>query len=64
MPTQARRIAIKNGLRYAYTGTVHDVTGGSANRDVCGQAIVARDWFVLVDWQLTGEGAIKSTGPE
>jgi pyruvate formate lyase activating enzyme len=27
--TMARRIAMKNGIRYAYTGNVHDPEGGS-----------------------------------
>jgi hypothetical protein len=28
---RARRIAIRNGLRYAYTGNVHDVEGGTTS---------------------------------
>ena len=27
--SRARRIAMKNGVRYAYTGNVHDEAGGS-----------------------------------
>ncbi|HET8579421.1 MAG TPA: AmmeMemoRadiSam system radical SAM enzyme, partial [Nitrospiraceae bacterium] len=40
--TMARRIAIKNGLRYAYTGNVHDEEGGSTYCHQCGQKLVGR----------------------
>jgi len=34
--TRARRIAMKNGVRYAYTGNVHDEAGGSTYCHQCG----------------------------
>ncbi|MCZ6580636.1 MAG: AmmeMemoRadiSam system radical SAM enzyme, partial [Nitrospirae bacterium] len=34
--TRARRIALKNGIRYAYTGNVHDEPGGSTSCHGCG----------------------------
>jgi pyruvate formate lyase activating enzyme len=36
--TMARRIAMKNGIRYAYTGNVHDPEGGSTFCHECGQS--------------------------
>jgi pyruvate formate lyase activating enzyme len=42
--TRARRIAIDNGVRYAYTGNVHDVAGGATICRGCGAAVIERDW--------------------
>jgi pyruvate formate lyase activating enzyme len=54
--TRARRIAMNNGVRYAYTGNVHDAGGGSTYCHHCGQKLIGRDWYVLSDWNLTPEG--------
>ena len=60
--TRARRIAVKNGVRYAYTGNVHDTRGGSTYCHNCGTVLVGRDWYVLSTWNLTDEGACTSCG--
>ncbi|MBI4545240.1 MAG: AmmeMemoRadiSam system radical SAM enzyme [Gemmatimonadetes bacterium] len=52
--TRAREIAIRNGVRYAYTGNVHDQAGGSTYCHGCGQLLIGRDWYVLSDWNLRG----------
>jgi len=52
----ARRIATKNGIRYAYTGNVHDPDGGTTYCHHCGAALIGRDWYVLTDWKLTDDG--------
>lgn len=54
--TRARRIAMNNGIRYVYTGNVHDQQGGSTYCHHCGQRLIGRDWYELSDWNLTGEG--------
>jgi pyruvate formate lyase activating enzyme len=54
--TRARRIALANGVRYAYTGNVHDTEGGSTNCHGCGEVLIERDWYRLGAWNLTGEG--------
>lgn len=54
--TMARRIAMKNGIRYAYTGNVHDSQGGSTYCHQCGNLLIGRDWYVLSTWNLTAEG--------
>jgi pyruvate formate lyase activating enzyme len=54
--TMARRIAVKNGLRYAYTGNVHDEEGGSTFCHHCGRKLIGRDWYVMTDWHLTDDG--------
>jgi len=61
--TRARRIAIGNGLRYVYTGNVHDEAGGSTYCHHCGEILIGRDWYVLTKkWNLTPEGACRSCG--
>ncbi|MCG6868513.1 MAG: AmmeMemoRadiSam system radical SAM enzyme [Gammaproteobacteria bacterium] len=58
----ARRIAKKNGVRYAYTGNVHDMAGGSTYCHACGERLIARDWYVLSGWNLTDDGHCMSCG--
>ena len=60
--TLARRIAIKNGLRYAYTGNVHDEDGGSTYCHQCGRKLIGRDWYVLTGWNLTDGGLCLDCG--
>jgi pyruvate formate lyase activating enzyme len=59
---RARAIARNNGVRYAYTGNVHDKEGGSTYCHACGQCVIGRDWFVLSEWNLTAEGRCASCG--
>jgi pyruvate formate lyase activating enzyme len=59
---RARRIALGNGLRYAYTGNVHDEEGGSTYCHGCGERLIGRDWFVLSEWNLTPDGACAHCG--
>ena len=54
--TRARLIAIDNGVRHAYTGNVHDKSGGSTYCHECGKLLIGRDWYVLSEWNLTPEG--------
>jgi pyruvate formate lyase activating enzyme len=60
--TRARQIAVGNGVRYAYTGNVHDETGGSTYCHECGERLVGRDWYVLTDWRLGAGGACDRCG--
>ena len=59
---QARRIAMENGVRYAYTGNVHDHEGGSTYCHSCGGRLIERDWYVLGEWNLSGDGHCNSCG--
>jgi len=54
--SRARAIAVESGLRYAYTGNVHDRVGGSTYCHECGELLIGRDWYVLDDWNLTANG--------
>jgi pyruvate formate lyase activating enzyme len=57
--SKAREIAIRNGLRYVYTGNVHDENGGSTYCHHCGQKLVGRDWYILTTWNLNEEGRCR-----
>jgi pyruvate formate lyase activating enzyme len=59
---RARQIALKNGLRYAYTGNIHDEEGGSTYCHQCDQKLIGRDWYVLSDWNVTDDGRCKFCG--
>jgi pyruvate formate lyase activating enzyme len=50
--TRARNIARKKGLRYVYTGNVHDHDSGSTWCPGCGHRLIERDWHVLGEWNL------------
>jgi pyruvate formate lyase activating enzyme len=60
--TRARQIALGNGVRYAYTGNVHDPEGGSTYCLDCGRVLIGRDWYVLSEWNLTPEGRCDICG--
>jgi len=58
----ARQIAMKNGIRYAYVGNVHNKDGDSTWCHQCGNLLIGRDWYVLSDWNLTPEGRCNQCG--
>ena len=60
--SRARRIAMKNGIRYAYTGNVHDERGNSTYCHQCGQKLIGRDWYSLGVWNLTADGHCNACG--
>ncbi len=59
---RARRIAMKNGVRYAYTGNVHDEEGQSTYCHHCGTRVIGRDWYVITEWNLTDDGRCRQCG--
>lgn len=54
--SRARQIALKNGLKFVYTGNVHDPVGGTTCCPGCGAAVIVRDWHSLTAWNLTPDG--------
>ena len=60
--TRARGIALAEGLRYVYTGNVHDSEGGTTYCPGCGAVVVVRDWYVLNRYELTESGGCLSCG--
>ena len=57
--TRARSIALANGVRYAYTGNVHDADGGSTTCQGCGALLIERDWYRLGRYDLTDDGRCR-----
>ncbi len=60
--SRARRIALANGIRYAYTGNVHDADGGSTYCPRCGDRVIERDWYRLGEYRLTDDGCCARCG--
>jgi len=58
----ARRVAMANGVRYAYTGNVHDPAGASTFCPGCGELLIERDWYRLGKWSLDAQGCCGSCG--
>lgn len=62
--TRARTIAMNNGLRFVYTGNVHDHNGGSTYCPGCGNVVIGRDWYVLTKWNLDDCGRCAQCGTQ
>ncbi len=60
--TRSRQIAMDNGVRYAYTGNVHDKKGESTYCHQCGNILIGRDWYQLSDWNLDPSGKCNNCG--
>ena len=60
--TRARRIAIDAGLRYVYTGNVHDTEGGTTFCPGCGNAVIVRDWHRILNYRISDDGRCKECG--
>ena len=58
----ARRIALAEGVRYAYVGNVHDVGRQSTLCHQCGAGLIERDGYRLGRWGLDGDGCCRSCG--
>jgi pyruvate formate lyase activating enzyme len=60
--TRAREWGLRNGLRYVYTGNVHDRAGSSTWCPGCGALLIERDWYELGAWQVTDDGRCRACG--
>jgi pyruvate formate lyase activating enzyme len=59
---RSRVIALANGLRYVYTGNVHDTEGGTTFCPHCGNAVIVRDWHRILNHRLTDDGHCRECG--
>lgn len=59
---RARQIARGNGLRYVYTGNIHDREGASTYCPVCGLALIVRDWYEILNYRLDATGGCPRCG--
>ncbi|TGD74811.1 AmmeMemoRadiSam system radical SAM enzyme [Mangrovimicrobium sediminis] len=57
---RARRIAMANGVNYAYTGNVRDAHGGSTWCPGCGDRLIERDGYRIGEWGLDAAGACRT----
>ncbi|TLD47305.1 MAG: hypothetical protein FAZ92_00445 [Accumulibacter sp.] len=57
--TSARRIVMDAGLRYLYTGKVHDRAGDQTLCPRCGMAAVRRDCYRIPGYDLDPEGLCR-----
>ena len=57
--TRARDIGLKAGLNYVYTGNVHDPKGGTTFCPVCRAAVIVRDWYEILQYDLDDDGCCK-----
>ena len=59
---RARAIAKERGVRYVYTGNVHDPEADSTACHGCGALLIGRDWYELTAWNLDHSGACRACG--
>jgi pyruvate formate lyase activating enzyme len=57
--TRARKIAMGNGVRYAYTGNVRDAEGGSTWCPTCGALLIERLGYQLGRWGIGPDGCCQ-----
>jgi pyruvate formate lyase activating enzyme len=60
--TRARELALAAGLRYVYTGNVHDRTGGTTHCPSCHTALIVRDWYEIERNRLPDDGRCPDCG--
>jgi pyruvate formate lyase activating enzyme len=58
----ARQIARNAGLRYVYTGNIHDPDGQSTLCHGCGALLIGRDWYDITGWHLSPDGRCVACG--
>jgi len=56
---RARDIALGAGMHYVYTGNVHDTVGGTTFCPSCKQAVIERDWYEILRYELDESGRCK-----
>ena len=60
--TRARQIALGEGMKYVYTGNVHDIKGGTTFCAGCGTALIVRDWHRILTYRLDALGKCLACG--
>jgi pyruvate formate lyase activating enzyme len=60
---RSRLAALDAGLRFVYTGNIHDPEGSTTNCPACGELLIARQWFAVRTDRLSGgDGYCPSCG--
>jgi pyruvate formate lyase activating enzyme len=60
--SRARHIAQAEGIHHVYTGNVHDPEGGTTYCPNCSKPLIVRDWYRILDYQLTAAGCCDACG--
>ena len=60
--SRARTIARAEGLRYVYTGNVHDIDGGTTFCPSCAHGAVVRDWYEILSYAISPDGRCLRCG--
>ena len=60
--TLARRIALDQGLHYAYIGNVHDQEGDTTRCPACKQPVIERDWYEILSYGVNENGCCQRCG--
>lgn len=58
----AHRVAREIGLRYVFTGNIHDPPTQATYCHACGEILIGRDWYELGVWNLAPDGHCRSCG--
>src|SRR5262249_48642824 len=61
---RARRIALEHGLRYVYTGNVHDPAGQTTKCPSCDKPVIVRDWYVIQRYDVSDAGRCVHCGAQ
>lgn len=61
---QARDIAMKNGMRYVYTGNVYHPEGGKTFCHNCKKCVIARVGYVVAEYNLDNTGRCVFCGTQ
>ncbi|MFQ3660771.1 MAG: AmmeMemoRadiSam system radical SAM enzyme [Chloroflexaceae bacterium] len=59
---RAREQALAAGLRYVYTGNIHNPPGETTTCPACGMLLIERDWYRLGRWNLDDHGRCGRCG--
>jgi pyruvate formate lyase activating enzyme len=59
---RARQAARANGLRWVYTGNVYDPEGQTTVCPKCGETLIGRDGYEILEWGLAKDGRCRSCG--
>jgi pyruvate formate lyase activating enzyme len=59
---RAQGIATKAGIRYVYTGNIHDPRGQTTYCHACGAMLIGRDGYELTAWNLSADSTCIKCG--
>jgi pyruvate formate lyase activating enzyme len=55
---RAREQALRRGIRYVYSGNIHDAGSQSTYCPACGSKLIERDWYEIQSYRLIGNACV------